>query len=803
VDGYNSSPSTSGGDYTDDFGGTSSATPTAAGIVALMLGKNPDLGWRDVREILIRTAAKPPSSIGSTDWVDNTAGFHFNHNFGAGLIDATAAVSLAANWMNLPARTAVTSTQSGLTATIPNNTSTGTSRTFNLSASRLRVEQVTLRLSATHDYRGDLEVTLTSPSGMVSKLAGLHKDPNADYTNWTFSSLRHWGELSTGTWTLRVADLRSGTNTTGGTLTAAELEIYGSPIPLANPVPLAQITQPTASQVVSIGTAVTVNVSASDLTISNEPGTLSEVELFDNGVSLGIDTIAPYSFSFTSTVGKHSLVAKATDSQSAVGSSVSVSITVQNLPPVITAATLSATGQAYGDTPLTVASITATDPENQAVTYSYQWQSSGNETLYTDELGATTATAPPLTDRLLRCIITASDGNSSGPPFVSQAVNVLTRPATSGLVGSAYSYRSGLILRAKDFTPTRQAIIHEFSQGSAGSDSEWIEILTLKSGSLAYWDFRDHAGNLLLFRTDPIWDDIPAGTLIVVYNGTSKDSLLPAEDFDPSDGRMVLSSTNPAYFSPRVAWPLFDDTGDSIFLVDAKSKTVDSLAYGDSTDTTPNVGNVGSGTAVHFAGASDAAVSLATNWRATTSLTLNQPNAEGVTPGAANNPANLAFITALRNGSLGEGALLFRIGEGATLPNGLALDPVTGILSGTLAANNPAGNYPIVIERYNTLGEMVSQSYTLTLIPRAASTYASWIAGFPAVGTLTGAPEDPDQDGLPNSIENYLGTAPDAPSSGLTRVSSSSGNLVFRHTRTNNPASDVTAVYQWSTDMVT
>ncbi len=803
VDGYNSSPSTSGGDYTDDFGGTSSATPTAAGIVALMLGKNPDLGWRDVREILIRTAAKPPSSIGSTEWVDNTAGFHFNHNFGAGLIDATAAVSLAANWTNLPARTVVTSTQSGLTAAIPDNNTTGTSRTFDLSASRLRVEQVTLRLSATHDFRGDLEVTLTSPSGMVSKLAALHKDPNADYTNWTFSSLRHWGELSTGTWTLRVADLSSRLNTTGGTLTAAELEIYGSPIPLVNPAPLAQITQPTASQVVSIGTAVAVNVSASDLTISNDPGSLSGVEFFDNGVSLGIDTTAPYSFTFTPTLGNHSLVAKATDSQAAVGSSVSVSITVQNLPPVITAATLSATGQAYSDTSLTVASITASDPENQAFTYSYQWQSSGNQTLYTDELGATTATAPPLTDRLLRCIITASDGNSSGPPFVSQAVNVLTRPATSALVGSAYSYQSGLVLRAEDFTPTRQAIIHEFSQGSAGSDSEWIEILTLKSGSLAYWDFRDHAGNLLLFRTDPIWDDIPAGTLLVVYNGASKDPLLPAEDFDPSDGRMVLSSTNSAYFYQDDPWPLFDDTGDSIFLVDAKSKTADSLAYGDSTKTTPNVGSVGSGTAVHFAGASDAAVSLAANWRATTSLTLDQPSAEGVTPGAANNPANLAFITALRSGSLGDGALLFRIGEGATLPNGLALDPMTGILSGTLAANNPVGNYAIVIERYNTLGETVSQAYTLTLSTGAASTYASWIAGFPAVGTFTGATEDPDQDGLPNSIENYLGTAPDASSSGLTRVSSPGGNLVFRHTRTNNPASDVTAVYQWSTDMVT
>ncbi|MCU0749854.1 MAG: S8 family serine peptidase, partial [Akkermansiaceae bacterium] len=70
------------GDYTSTFGGTSSATPTAAGIVALMLEKNPNLGWRDVQEILIRTAAKIKPT--DSDWVTNGAGLSFNHNFGAG-----------------------------------------------------------------------------------------------------------------------------------------------------------------------------------------------------------------------------------------------------------------------------------------------------------------------------------------------------------------------------------------------------------------------------------------------------------------------------------------------------------------------------------------------------------------------------------------------------------------------------------------------------------------------------------------------------------------------------------------------
>jgi len=43
-------------DYTNDFGGTSSATPVVSGVVALMLEVNQDLTWRDVQHILVETA---------------------------------------------------------------------------------------------------------------------------------------------------------------------------------------------------------------------------------------------------------------------------------------------------------------------------------------------------------------------------------------------------------------------------------------------------------------------------------------------------------------------------------------------------------------------------------------------------------------------------------------------------------------------------------------------------------------------------------------------------------------------------
>lgn len=225
--GYNTAQGTAG-NYTSTFSGTSSAAPTAAGVVALILEKNPALGWRDVKEILIRSAQKISST--DSDWSDNSAGFHFNHKFGAGLIDATAAVNLAAHWIDLPpALSTSASLTTGLPESIPDNTPAGITRTFTVSTP-LRVEYLTLAVDITHTFRGDLAITLTSPSGMTSRLAEAHSDNGDDY-HWTFSSVRHWGELSTGTWTLKIADEASSDT---GTLNAATLTLSGTPTTFAD-----------------------------------------------------------------------------------------------------------------------------------------------------------------------------------------------------------------------------------------------------------------------------------------------------------------------------------------------------------------------------------------------------------------------------------------------------------------------------------------------------------------------------------------------------------------------------------------
>ena len=200
TDGYNGLTDQN---YTNDFGGTSSATPLVSGVIALMLQANPNLTWRDVQHILVRSAEKNDPT--NTDWTTNGAGRSVNHNYGFGAVDALSAVNLAKNWVNVGSETSFTSGTQTVNAAIPDNSSTGISRTVNVSQN-LKVETVEVVFDAAHTYRGDLVVTLTSPSGTISRLAEVHNDSNDNYSSWVFTTKRAWDESSLGNWTLKVAD---------------------------------------------------------------------------------------------------------------------------------------------------------------------------------------------------------------------------------------------------------------------------------------------------------------------------------------------------------------------------------------------------------------------------------------------------------------------------------------------------------------------------------------------------------------------------------------------------------------------
>jgi hypothetical protein len=132
------------------------------------------------------------------------------------------------------------------------------------------------------------------------------------------------------------------------------------------------------------------------------------------------------------------------------------------------------------------------------------------------------------------------------------------------------------------------------------------------------------------------------------------------------------------------------------------------------------------------------------------------------------------------------------------------IDSVTLTASGGTETGDPAGTYAITPSA--AAGGTFSASnydlnYTDGILTVTAPTYSNWLTSY-SLGGLTALNDDPDSDGNPNGIENIFGTAPNAPTTGLTQVSATATTLVFRHSRSNSPASDLTASYEWSKDLV-
>ncbi|NDD11129.1 MAG: hypothetical protein EB072_00440 [Betaproteobacteria bacterium] len=172
--GYNAA-----GDYTS-FSGTSAAAPTVSGVVALMLEANPNLGYRDVQQILAYASVHPETQ----SWKQNAAnnfnlgGLHYNDLAGFGVVDAYQAVRLAKTWRQSDrvanevadgARVLSASLEPSLNQLIPDDGVSIVTKTVTIDSS-IEIEHLELGVDLKHSRLGDLIIEVTSPLGTTSVL---------------------------------------------------------------------------------------------------------------------------------------------------------------------------------------------------------------------------------------------------------------------------------------------------------------------------------------------------------------------------------------------------------------------------------------------------------------------------------------------------------------------------------------------------------------------------------------------------------------------------------------------------------
>ncbi|XP_076968927.1 proprotein convertase subtilisin/kexin type 7 isoform X2 [Tamandua tetradactyla] len=217
---------------TEGHTGTSAAAPLAAGMIALMLQARPCLTWRDIQHIIVFTATQYEDRC--ADWVTNEAGFSHSHQHGFGLLNAWRLVNAAKIWTSVPYLASYVSPVLKENKAIPLSPRLlevlwNVSR-MDLEMSGLKtLEHVAVTVSITHPRRGSLEVKLFCPSGMMSLIGAprsMDSDPNG-FNDWTFSTVRCWGEKARGIYRLTVRDVGD-ESLQLGILQQWQLTLYGS-----------------------------------------------------------------------------------------------------------------------------------------------------------------------------------------------------------------------------------------------------------------------------------------------------------------------------------------------------------------------------------------------------------------------------------------------------------------------------------------------------------------------------------------------------------------------------------------------
>jgi subtilisin family serine protease len=186
--------------YTNSFGGTSSACPGAAGIAALVLSVNPDLKWQEVKALFKRACDKIDLQNGGYDAEGHS------EKYGYGRLNALTAVELA----KPQPRNTITVSRRFDAPILDMQTAS-----FALEISDdTPVDSLTVNVDIQHTYSGDLVISLLPPEKididtivLSSRSGGSTKNLKRTFDAMTTPDLAKFsGKKCGGTWTLEIQD---------------------------------------------------------------------------------------------------------------------------------------------------------------------------------------------------------------------------------------------------------------------------------------------------------------------------------------------------------------------------------------------------------------------------------------------------------------------------------------------------------------------------------------------------------------------------------------------------------------------
>ncbi len=213
--------------YTYAMAGTSAAAPMVSGSIALILEACPNLTWRDVKYVIAKSAKQ--NDINNKNWITNSQGFHFNRDYGFGLIDTKKAIDICSNgYNNLPSQTTAIVNKSLVDTHLHLNNE------FSVNIDKsLKIEWIELKLDIHSHNASDYDIYLTSPSGTKILMIkngtkiGSQFIPTRDWMKggFRFSTGAFIDENSLGEWKIEIEDKRGENH--DSSLKSIEIKAYG------------------------------------------------------------------------------------------------------------------------------------------------------------------------------------------------------------------------------------------------------------------------------------------------------------------------------------------------------------------------------------------------------------------------------------------------------------------------------------------------------------------------------------------------------------------------------------------------